>query len=37
MTVGNNYNMTYRPVLIPGAKVTGFKEDVAYIREARAS
>jgi Tfp pilus assembly protein PilX len=33
MTVGNLFNMNYRPVLIPGAKVTGFKEDVAYIRE----
>jgi Tfp pilus assembly protein PilX len=37
MTVGNNFNLIYRPVLIPGAKVTGFKEDVAYIREVRAS
>jgi hypothetical protein len=37
MTIGNNFNMAYRPVLIPGSKVTGFKEDIAYIREVRAS
>jgi Tfp pilus assembly protein PilX len=37
MVVGNNYSLTYRPVLIPGAKVTGFKEDISYIREVRAS
>jgi Tfp pilus assembly protein PilX len=33
MTIGNQFSMIYRPVLIPGAKVTGFKEDIAYIRE----
>jgi hypothetical protein len=37
MSVGNNYSLTYRPVLIPGAKVSGFKEDISYIREVRAS
>jgi Tfp pilus assembly protein PilX len=31
--IGNNWNMNYRPVVIPGALVTGFSEDVAYIRE----
>ena len=36
MTIGNQFSMIYRPVLIPGAKVTGFKEDVAYIREVTA-
>jgi hypothetical protein len=33
VSVGNNFNMTYRPVLIPGANLTSFKEDLAYIRE----
>jgi Tfp pilus assembly protein PilX len=33
LTVANQFSMIYRPVLIPGAKVTGFKEDVAYVRE----
>jgi hypothetical protein len=33
MTVANQFSMIYRPVLIPGANVTGFKEDVAYVRE----
>jgi Tfp pilus assembly protein PilX len=35
MSIGNQFSMIYRPVLIPGAKVTGFKEDIAYIREVR--
>jgi len=25
--------MDYKPIVIPGALVTGFTEDVAYIRE----
>jgi hypothetical protein len=33
LSVGNNFNMSYRPVLIPGANITAFKEDLAYIRE----
>lgn len=32
-SVANQFSMIYRPVLIPGAKVTGFQEDVAYVRE----
>jgi len=37
LSVGNLFSMSYRPVLIPGAKVTGFSQDIAYIREARNS
>jgi len=31
--IGNNWNMNYRPVIFPGAHVSGFKQDIAYIRE----
>jgi hypothetical protein len=31
--IGNNWNMNFRPVVFPGAHVSGFKQDVAYIRE----
>jgi hypothetical protein len=31
--IGNNWNMNYRPVVFPGAHTTGYKQDVAYIRE----
>ena len=33
LSIGNNFNMTYRPVVIPGASVGQFREDIAYIRE----
>ena len=33
LSVGNNFNMSYRPVLIPGSNLTSFKEDLAYVRE----
>jgi hypothetical protein len=33
LSIGNLFSMTYRPVLIPGAQITGFRQDVAYIRE----
>jgi hypothetical protein len=33
VVIGNNWSMNYRPIVIPGALVTGFTEDVAYIRE----
>lgn len=33
LSIGNNFNMTYRPVVIPGANVAQFREDIAYIRE----
>ena len=35
MTVGNLFSMSYRPVLIPGANFSGFREDVAYMREVK--
>jgi Tfp pilus assembly protein PilX len=31
--IGNNWNMNFRPIVFPGAHVSGFKQDVAYIRE----
>ncbi len=31
--IGNNWNMNFRPIIFPGAHVTGFKQDVAYIRQ----
>jgi hypothetical protein len=33
VVIGNNWSMNYKPIVIPGALVTGFTEDVAYIRE----
>jgi hypothetical protein len=33
LTIGNNFSMTFRPVVIPGASVSQFREDIAYIRE----
>ena len=33
LSVGNNFSMNYRPVLIPGSNITSFEEDLAYIRE----
>ena len=33
VVIGNNWSMNYRPIVIPGAHVSGFTEDVAYIRE----
>jgi Tfp pilus assembly protein PilX len=33
LTIGGNFNMTYRPVVIPGANIANFREDIAYIRE----
>jgi len=33
LTIGNNFSMTFRPVVIPGASVGHFREDIAYIRE----
>jgi Tfp pilus assembly protein PilX len=31
--IGNNWNMNFRPIVFPGAHVSGFKQDIAYIRE----
>jgi hypothetical protein len=34
VTIGNNFNMRYKPVLVPGITgVTGFKQDISYIHE----
>jgi len=34
VTIGNNFKMSYRPVLVPGITgVTGFKQDISYIHE----
>jgi hypothetical protein len=33
VNIGNNWQMVYKPIVIPGALVTGFSESVAYIRE----
>ena len=34
VSLGNNYKMTYKPVLVPGITgITGFKQDIAYIHE----
>jgi hypothetical protein len=33
IAISNNWSMTYRPIVIPGAHITGFTEDIAYIRE----
>jgi hypothetical protein len=34
VTLGNNFQMAYKPVLVPGITgVTGFKQDIAYIHE----
>ena len=31
--IGNHFGMTYQQVSVPGQNISGFKEDVAYIRE----
>jgi hypothetical protein len=34
ITIGNNFKMGYKPVLVPGITgVTGFKQDISYIHE----
>jgi adhesin HecA-like repeat protein len=33
VSISNNWQMVYRPIVIPGAHITGFTEDIAYIRE----
>ena len=35
VAIGNNFNMTYRPVKVPGQNPTGYNQDIAYIREIR--
>lgn len=33
--IGNNFNMAYRPIKVPGANVVSFNQDIAYIREVK--
>lgn len=34
VSIGNNFKMNYKPVLVPGITgITGFKQDIAYIHE----
>jgi hypothetical protein len=34
IVIGNNFKMTYKPVLVPGITgITGFKQDISYIHE----
>jgi Tfp pilus assembly protein PilX len=33
VVIGNNWSMNYRPIVIPGAHVSGFTEDISYVRE----
>jgi hypothetical protein len=35
VNVGNNFNMAYRPIKVPGANVVSFTQDIAYIREVQ--
>jgi hypothetical protein len=35
VNVGNLFNMTYKPILVPGAEIVGFEQDIAYIREVQ--
>jgi len=27
--------MNYKPILVPGAQIVGFEQDIAYIREVQ--
>jgi hypothetical protein len=33
LSLGNDFSMSYRPVLIPGANITSFEEDLADVRK----
>ena len=35
VNIGNLFNMTYKPILVPGAEIVGFEQDIAYIREVQ--
>lgn len=37
VTVEQNFNMTFKPVIFPGANITQFAENIAYIREVARS
>ena len=33
VVIGNNFNMSFLPVKVPGQNIIGFDQDIAYIRE----
>lgn len=33
VVIGNNFNLSYYPIKIPGADIGGFEQDIAYLRE----
>lgn len=33
VVIGNNFNMTFLPVKVPGQRIVGFDQDIAYLRE----
>ena len=35
VVIGNNFSMNFLPVKVPGQKIQGFDQDIAYIREVR--
>ena len=37
VSIGNQFNMNYKPILVPGAEIVGFEQDIAYIREVSSS
>jgi len=37
MTIGNNFNLSYYPIKIPGADIGGFEQDIAYLREVASA
>ncbi|HZD79888.1 MAG TPA: hypothetical protein VE646_07600, partial [Actinomycetota bacterium] len=36
VVIGNLFNMTYKPIFVPGADIVGFEQDIAYIREVQS-
>lgn len=33
LSIGNNFQENYKPIVVPGANLTGYNQDIAYIRE----
>ncbi len=33
LSIGNNFSETYKPIVVPGANLTGYNQDISYIRE----
>ena len=33
LNIGNNFQETYRPIVVPGANLTSYTQNIAYIRE----